>query len=62
MAADNGVAQKLYRKTGYNVTYKTDDGLCHCLMSRMLKSFLGHPVGSQAVFYYESGRCSNMLR
>jgi hypothetical protein len=44
VAADNPVAIKLYRKCGYEVAYKTDDGLCNCLMSRLFKSFLGHPV------------------
>lgn len=44
MAADNSVALKLYRKAGYEVTQQTDDGVCHCIMSRLLKAFLGHPV------------------
>ncbi|GAB4814309.1 hypothetical protein N2152v2_001355 [Parachlorella kessleri] len=44
VAADNAVAVKLYQKCGYQVVYKTNDSFCSCLMSRLFKSFLGHPV------------------
>ena len=44
VAADNTVACRLYQRSGYVVVKRTDSGACHCMASRVLKWFLGHPV------------------
>lgn len=43
VAADNGAALRLYQRAGYAVVRRTDGGACHCMASRVLQRFLGHP-------------------
>lgn len=44
VAADNTVACRLYIRSGYTAVKRTDTGVCQCVMTRVLKRFLGHPV------------------